>query len=126
MGFVQRVNLNSTETTGIDWDVSLMGVEKVTVTGGKGADVIRARGLADSGPNAFGLPLVVHGGSSYDTIKGGEAGDQLWGDAGNDQVWGYDGADTIRMDDCSGGDLGYGGAGADTVMKDAGDAWQTN
>jgi RTX calcium-binding nonapeptide repeat (4 copies) len=125
-GVVQRINLNSGETTGIDWDVAMIGVEKVTVKGNKGADVIRARGQADSGPNPFGLPLVIRGGSGDDIIKGGDAGDQLWGDAGKDQIWGYGGADTIRMDDGTGGDVGYGGTGADTVMKDAGDTWHTN
>ena len=122
-GIIRRANLNAGESNGIDSDISLVNVEKVTVAGNGGNDVIRARGKAGTGPDAFGGALWVYGGSGDDVIKGGEGVDTLFGDAGTDKVWGYGEADTITLNDGIAGDVGKGGGGADMGFYDAGDSW---
>jgi RTX calcium-binding nonapeptide repeat (4 copies) len=125
-GIVRRINLNAGETTGIDSDVAVINVEKVTVITYGGNDVVRARGKAGTGPDAFSLPLWVYGGPGDDIIKGGEAADHLYGDQGKDKVWGFGNGDSVVLNDGEGGDVGYGGAGIDDCIYDPGDTWNTN
>jgi hypothetical protein len=125
-GIVRRVNLNAAESTGIDSDVAVINVEKVTVITYGANDVVRARGKAGTGPDAFSLPLWVYGGPGDDIIKGGEAADHLYGDQGKDKIWGFGTGDSIVLNDGEGGDIGYGGDGVDDCIYDPGDTWNTN
>jgi hypothetical protein len=122
-GVLVHINFNAGESTGIDWDAGVQNTEMFLVNGYGGNDVIRARGLAATGPDPLNVPLVASAGDGVDILKGGNAGDNLIGDAGHDKLWGYGGADLIDMDDGAGGDVGYGGTGVDTVAKNAGDTW---
>ncbi len=119
----RKINLNAGESTGIDGDVTMTNVEKVTVWGQGGNDSIRARGKAGTGPNAFSLPVVAYGDGGNDVIKGGEAQDRLYGDAGTDKVWGFGSGDFIHLDEGAAGDEGFGGAGIDLAYIDPGDTW---
>ena len=120
----RKINLNAGESTGIDGDVTMTNVEKITVWGMGGNDSIRARGKTGTGPNAFSLPMLVYGGSGADVIKGGEAQDRFYGDAGTDKIWGYGTGDFIHLNEGAAGDEGYGGAGNDAIYVDQGDIWQ--
>jgi len=121
---LRKVNLNAGEGSGIDGDVTITNVEKITVWGLGGNDSIRARGKVGTGPNAFSLPMLVYGGNGADIIKGGEAQDRLYGDAGKDKVWGFGTGDFIHLNEGVAGDEGYGGAGNDAIYVDPGDIWQ--
>jgi hypothetical protein len=119
----RKINLNAGESTGVDGDVTMTNVEKVTVYGGGGGDTISARGKAGTGPDALSLEMLVHGDGGADIIKGGDAQDRLYGDAGKDKVWGFGTGDFIHLDEGAAGDEGYGGAGIDLAYIDQGDIW---
>lgn len=117
-----NINLNATETTGIDTDVFMYDVEKVTINAGGGNDSVDAQGLVGTGPDPFNLPLVVKGGGGNDTIVGGVAGDMLYGGGGADSISGDEGDDLIDLVDGIGGnDDGDGGPDNDTCLADIGD-----
>ncbi len=122
LGVVRRINLNAGEGTG-DSDMAVTNVESITVYGAGSGDIIRGRGKAGTGPDPINLPLTIFAGPGNDKIKGGEATDHIVGDFGMDTIYGFGGADSIDMDDGVGGDVGYGGTGVDTVVKNAGDTW---
>jgi len=121
-GIVRQANLNAGEKVG-DADVSMVKVEHITVVGGGGNDVIRARGKAGTGPDPVTLPLNIYGGNGADTLKGGDGPDSLYGNAGVDHLWGYGGGDNLDMAGDGSNDVGYGGAGLDSAFYDVGDTW---
>ena len=122
-GIVRRVNLNAGETTHIDTDVSIVNVETMLVEGFGGADVIRARGLKGTGPDPLNLYFWVYGGEGNDIIKGGNSFDHLDAGPGTDIVYGYGFGDDFHLNDGTPGDKGYGGAGVDHAIYDAGDSF---
>jgi hypothetical protein len=123
---VRRINLNSAESTGVDTDVSVTGVEVFGIDVMGGNDRVRAQGKQGTGPDPFGLPLQVYGGDGNDVIRGGPAGDDLFGGLGLDEIWGNGGPDTIHLIDFAGGDIGHGGPGTDVCEKDNGDTCYAN
>ncbi|MDX2012577.1 MAG: calcium-binding protein [Myxococcaceae bacterium] len=129
-------------TTTDDWvivnqdlfkDVSVTGVEALTLTGAGGADLLSGSGLHPTWLRASyyssGLPtqrlLTLEGGAGDDTLVGGEGADVLRGGTEADALTGGAGADTLYGDAgddlidegsaASGADVFNGGAGTDTV-----------
>lgn len=114
-------------------DVSMTGVEALTLSGGGGADVLSGSGLHPSWLRASyyssGLAsqraLTLEGGAGDDSLTGGEGADVLRGGADADLIVGSPGADSAFGDagddtfdegtSANGGDVFNGGTGADTV-----------
>jgi Ca2+-binding RTX toxin-like protein len=114
-------------------DLSLTGVELITLSGAGGADVLSGSGLHPTWARATyfssGLAsqrqLTLEGGAGDDTITGGDGADVLRGGAEADLLTGGPGADTVFGDGgddvfdegstASGADVFNGGAGTDTV-----------
>lgn len=93
------IDLNvGAEAVGADGDdVSMSGVEGVSILGGFGNDgnVIDARGGPEfAGPLALGLGIAGAGGD--DVLSAGVAGSILAGNGGNDTLRGGPGDDTLR------------------------------
>jgi FG-GAP repeat protein/hemolysin type calcium-binding protein len=88
------INLNLDD----DSDVTLVGIEGVTVNGGAGDDTISGAGNAGTG-GLFPLPLVLNGDSGRDKLTGGAANDVQNGGDGNDTLSAnknQDGADVLN------------------------------
>ena len=138
------INANADETDGIDADMTLNGVEYVTmffnaVYGGVAADTVRGDGSAAAGGAPFTGHLSISAGPGADVLVGGVGGDTFFpmedGDtvdlgAGNDVVYDTldDGNDVISggdgNDGISGGpanDLILGGPGDDSFSGGLGD-----
>lgn len=112
------------------WYEEFLGVTKVVVDLGEGADILDATRLTT-------VAVEVTGGAGDDQITLGEAGGVADGGAGDDLLIGSDAADTLRggagadviqagggddvIDGGSGDDVIDGGAGADHYIM--GDAW---
>jgi Ca2+-binding RTX toxin-like protein len=114
-------------------DLSLTGVERLTLTGAGGADLLSGTGLHPSWlrPTYFStglaaqLPLTLEGGAGNDALWGGEGNDilgggddddTLAGGLGDDVSNGEGGNDTFDEGAASnGGDVFNGGLGTDTV-----------
>jgi Ca2+-binding RTX toxin-like protein len=126
------INLNAAETTGVDQDVSMEGVDRVHFQSSDALnndDDVRGIGGAGTGDTPFPIPITTYPGGGDDLAVGGNAGDLLGGDAGgdtligkggDDNLWGGVGADKLfggnGPDDVlgmDGADTAYGGKGAD-------------
>jgi hypothetical protein len=117
-----HVNLNSSETTGIDSDVDVQSVEVFGIDSKGGNDRVRAQGKAGTGPDPFALSLEVFAGGGNDVVKGGEATDSIYGGLGVDVLYGKGGDDHFYVGDGVDGDVTYGGPGDDQCLTwDAGD-----
>lgn len=79
-----------------------------TMNGGRGADIIDARGGDD----------VVNAGGKGDIVFGGRGNDSLYGNDGNDTLYGA--WDDDSLDGDSGDDFLYGGIAQDTLFGDVG------
>jgi Ca2+-binding RTX toxin-like protein len=123
-----------------------LGINKITVMGGKRADTINVAqtngsiGIKTRIDSKQGADTIttgdeadviyaglgndsVHAGAGNDLAYGGNGNDQLFGEDGNDILWGGNGADDVEGgngDDKLGGVLGantlMGGAGHDTFV----------
>jgi len=120
-GLLRRINLNATETTGVDDDITLSGADYVYIAAKGGPDQINAQGSPSDTQDDFNLPLIVYGGGGNDHIYGGAGEDKLFGGKGDDHVYGNGGNDFIYLNGDGGGDVGQGGAGTDTCSWDPGD-----
>lgn len=89
-------------------DVVMAGVERVSVRGRGGRDLLTAQGGAGTDGPA-GIPVTLRGGGGGDELRGGmAAGDELSGGGGGDRLYARDGlADTV-----------LGGGGRDTAEVD--------
>jgi Ca2+-binding RTX toxin-like protein len=118
-----KMNLNASETTGVDADLTLIiGIEERIVSGNGGKDVLSGAGGFGTGNQADFL-LKMDGGDNGDDITGGSAGDHLFGNAGPDVLKGAGGADYIdSQDGVNGNDQIFGGGGTDTCFSDSGDS----
>lgn len=87
-----------------DSDVTHVGVEDFTVTGGAGADVLSAAGGAQVGA-PIGGGVVLTGDAGNDKLTGGTGADSLSGLDGNDTVKGGAGGDSMDA-----------GLGTDTLL----------
>jgi Ca2+-binding RTX toxin-like protein len=114
-------------------DVSLVGVESITLSGAGGADLLTGSGLHPTWPRATyfssGLPLTrpltVEGGAGDDALTGGGGDDTLRGGADADTITGSEGVDVAFGDAgddlfdegaaANGADVFNGGTGTDTV-----------
>ena len=106
-------------------DVSLTGVEDVTVSLGAGSDKFTAAGGKGSGDAAYAGDLVVYGGDGADDIVGGDGDDTLSGGPGDDTIAGAEGDDTLNGNEgddtfdegaaANGDDVFNGDAGSDVV-----------
>jgi Ca2+-binding RTX toxin-like protein len=133
------INLNAAETTGIDQDVSMEGVDRVHFQSNDAFDNdddVRGIGGAGTGDSPLPIPITVYPGGGDDLAVGGSAGDLLAGDAGADTVIGKDGDDTLwggigadklfggkgpdDFDGNDGADTAYGGDAADIIHGNAG------
>lgn len=116
-----KLNLNATESRGVDADLTLIvGIEEVVIYGKDGADTISGAGGAGTGePANFTLKLA--GDDGADILTGGAVGDKIAGGPGADVMKGGAGPDWLDAQDGTGGDSVFGGTGADTCLLDAGD-----
>ena len=124
------INLNARETTGIDQDVSMSGVDQVTFVGNflvEADDDVQGRGGKGTGNAPIPIKLFFSGGPGDDLLGGGSVGDNLDGDVGNDTLLGlgaqdfldgFAGNDTLRGG--KGKDILGGGKGKDRVFGGAG------
>ena len=79
------MNLDAGESTGVDIDLSLAGVEAISLSGGGGNDHLSAAGSPETGaPYPTGVSL--DGGSGADVVVGGPGGDTIGGGTGFDTV----------------------------------------
>jgi Ca2+-binding RTX toxin-like protein len=131
-----RLGSNGANLNG-DGDADLLptGVEKWSVEGSGGADIISAAGGLGTG-GKYGRPVslsgdagndVVTGGPGLDVLQGGPGNDRLSGGAGQDTLLGHAGSDRLDggdgKDSLTGGtgkDLLLGGSGADALYADPG------
>jgi hypothetical protein len=123
------INLNASETDGIDPDVALHGVDEAFVYASYAADRVRGDGGAGSGSKGFDRRLHTVGFDGNDRLVGGTAGDSITGDsalsstvpgadfinglAGRDVLWG--GGNNDSMYGGPGDDALYGGPGNDSL-----------
>jgi Ca2+-binding RTX toxin-like protein len=115
-----------------DPDVTLIGVTRVTLTGGAGRDTLSGAGGQSTGrPDKRGINLFgdngddrligtrqndfVTGGGGWDAIRGGMGPDNLNGMDGNDYIAGGSGPD--RVHGGAGNDHSMGQAGSDEVVN---------
>jgi Ca2+-binding RTX toxin-like protein len=118
------INLNAAETSGVDQDVSMEGVDRVVF---EASDVpvrddIRGIGGAASGDLPFPLILQADGQGGDDLIVGGNAADLFDGGRGADTMSGKNGDDSLfgkqqadRLFGSAGDDLFTGGGGGDLI-----------
>ena len=98
------VNLNAAEGgVGVDADLTLTGVELLTLDGWGGNNTISAAGGDGTGAPYPGAVTLVSG-DGNDVLRGGDGDDTLLGGAGDDTLSGGAGADFL-----------VGGSGSDTV-----------
>lgn len=109
------VNLNADETDGIDADVIMHGVDRLSVAVDRKSprSDIRATGGAGTGGKPIDLPLVLYGGIGGDRLVGGLRADTIWGRRGRDRILGGRGRDTIWAG--GGGDRVRGQRGRDVL-----------
>jgi Ca2+-binding RTX toxin-like protein len=120
-GTFREINLNAGESSGLDADVFLGGVEKASVLAYGGWDNIHGDGGYGTGQD-YDLPLVIFGGDGDDTMHGGTANDTFYAGNGWDQVYGSLGSDYMNMqDNLESGDHANGGPGNDTCVVDEGE-----
>lgn len=124
---------------------SFVRIERITFTGGSGADRVLAGEHADTfygnGGNDYfdgragddvadggtgddhllgdGGKDTLYGGSGNDTLDGGKGRDSLYGGSGEDTLLGGDGNDILHGEE--GNDTIYGGAGDDQIYGGPGD-----
>jgi RTX calcium-binding nonapeptide repeat (4 copies) len=128
------VNLDADESTNVDADVTLDGVDVHEVHAAAGADFVSGQGGDGTGA-VFDSPLTLEGGDDADDLTGGsaadilrgqllgdsldgaEGGDDLLGGVGTDQLAGGDGDD--RLTGGPGDDSESGGADDDTFDQGA-------
>jgi Ca2+-binding RTX toxin-like protein len=101
-----------------------------TLTGGAGTDTIYGLAGSDSLVGGGSFDLLVGAGGD-DTLMGEGGGDRLFGGLGNDRLFGGDGGadslfgdagnDLIDFGSGGAGDVGYGGAGDDTLTGGSSD-----
>lgn len=99
-------------------DVTLTGVEPVTVNAGAGNDTVSGAGSDITGA-ATSLPLTLNGGVGNDTLTSGNGNDTINGGRGNDAIRGLAAADSLVGS--SGNDLLVGGPGDDVLNGGFGD-----
>lgn len=90
----------------------------LSLSGGKGDDVLQGRGGADALIGAEGQDQL-YGGEGQDVLAGGDGDDGLWGDAGGDALTGDAGDDLVAG--CEGDDSARGDQGDDSVIGGTGD-----
>jgi len=124
------INLNARETTGIDQDVTMTGVDQVTFLGSflvQADDDVQGRGGKGTGDAPIPVKLDLAGDAGDDLLGGGSLGDNLDGDVGNDTLLGLGaqdflngdpGNDTLRAG--KGKDFLNGGPGRDRLFGGAG------
>jgi Ca2+-binding RTX toxin-like protein len=115
------INLNAAETTGIDQDMSMEGVDRVVFEAGLGpaADDIRGIGGAGTGSAPFPIRMVADPFDGNDTVVGGSGDDNFDGGKGSDKLIGNNGADDLAGKDQA--DTEFGGDGSDLLLGDDGE-----
>jgi Ca2+-binding RTX toxin-like protein len=125
LGLIRQMNLNAGESTGVDADLLMLGIERTFIYGEGGPDRISGQGGAGTG-DPFGAALSIYGNKGNDWIEGGSGPDSLTGNEGKDKVWGKAGKDKIYLNDnVPGNDYGRGGKGADYCIADPQDDCKT-
>jgi Ca2+-binding RTX toxin-like protein len=115
------INLNAAEADGVDQDVSMEGVDRVTMDSNSGQgndDVVRGNGGAGTGAAAIRVRLILYSGDGDDVLTGGARADSLVGGTGLDRLVGGKGSDLI--DGGRGRDRIYGGARKDDLLAGRG------
>ncbi len=110
------INLNAEESTGIDQDVSMEGVDTIfldNVNPNLNDDIVRGNGGAGTGSAPIAVRLSLYGGGGDDKLIGGARADVLVGGPGRDSIGGGKGRDVI--DGGKGGDVLAGAAKADDL-----------
>jgi RTX calcium-binding nonapeptide repeat (4 copies) len=134
----ELINFNAAEATGIDFDISMDGVDRVGFTASFNpvSDEIRGTGGAGTGGSPFPLTIIADlhqgndlaaGGNGNDVLYGATGADTLIGNAGQDlfqagaqadKVFGGSGPDDATAGD--GADLLAGGDGRDGLVGEIG------
>jgi Ca2+-binding RTX toxin-like protein len=113
------INLNAGEGDGVDADVTINGVERFSVVGSDGNDIVSGQGGAGTlGPIAASL-FIQGGHEGDDLLIGGDLQDWIIGDGGNDMLLGMGGPDA-PVSGSAGNDVLNGGKGSDNFL-DGGD-----
>jgi RTX calcium-binding nonapeptide repeat (4 copies) len=119
-GVFRAFNLNYRESSTVDADLFLAGVDKVGVFLEGGNDILDSTAVGASG-KPFDLPLTIFGGDGNDYIVAGTANDKIYGGRGTDTVHAMSGNDLIDLQDGLAVDDGYGHDGNDACVSDPGD-----
>lgn len=92
-----------------------LGIRRIFIQGGKGADTITVDPTITTPARIWGGAGndTINGGGGNDTIYGGPGNDLLNGNGGNDLIFGGVGNDTINGG--AGNDTLWGGVGADSI-----------
>lgn len=119
----EGLNLNAGESPD-DVDVSVTGVERLTLEGNAGADTLSGSGGEGTGAAVAWARLSLRGGAGDDALTGGTAPDVLNGGEGQDALDGADGIDTVSYFGAPAGvtvslaaGTASGGHGADTLVR---------
>lgn len=108
------VNPNATSSeVAPDADVAYTGIDRFSVDGAGGDDLVDLSGGACCG-GPIAVPAIANGGIDDDIVIAGSANDRLIGDFGLDQLYGGRGDD--RIDAGPDADVVLGGRGFDTVI----------
>jgi len=120
IGAQRLINLNAGEATGLDWDISMKGVDFINLTGapGNNDDRVKATGGAATGNAILPISTYMYGFGGDDLFVGGSKFDQLVGAQGADRLFGKGARDELMGG--SGPDLERGGGGPDDLMGDGG------
>jgi Ca2+-binding RTX toxin-like protein len=117
------LNVNAAESAD-DIDVTAAGVERFSLEGNAGNDLLSGGGGEGTGDAVIAGRLTLRGGEDNDTLTGGAGNDVLNGGPGSDHLDGGPGADTASYFGASAGvaaslDAGTatGGDGADTLVS---------
>jgi Ca2+-binding RTX toxin-like protein len=115
----RQINLNASESTGIDDDVKVRGtLTRLTMRGLDGADKLSAAGGAETGFAYLGEVYLL-GYDGVDVLTGGIGDDELTGAQRRDILRGRDGEDELTGN--QGGDTLRGNAGDDSLVAGSGD-----
>jgi Ca2+-binding RTX toxin-like protein len=109
-----QLNLNASETDGVDADAVVNGPYNLFIEGSLGADTIRANGTAGTTGQPLAVRMVASTAAGPDVIVGGKQADDLSGGLDPDVILGGRGKDSLKG--LAGIDRLFGQAGNDKLL----------